>query len=71
MEPKEITIGKSRKITGRLRAHESWIKSDIRYELQPGEELTLAQLQEANRDIESILDIQEQAEREYWGRPRQ
>ena len=70
MEARAITIGKSRKITGRLKAHETWVKCDIRYALEDGEQLTIPQLQDAMADIESILDLQEVSEREYWGRPR-
>lgn len=63
MKVKTMQIGKSRKVTGPNRSNETWLTVKLEYE-----ELifTTQEIDEADRDLEIILDKLETTERVRW-----
>ena len=63
MKVKTMQLGKSRKIVGAVKTQETWLTVKLEYEDLL---FSMEEIEEANTDLEIILDKLETTEREKW-----
>ena len=63
MEVKTMQLGKSRKIVGAVKTQETWLTVKLEYEDLL---FSMKEIDEADTDLEIILDKLEKTERERW-----
>ena len=63
MKVKTMQLGKSRKVVGAVKTQETWLTVKLEYEDLL---FSMEEIEEANTDLEIILDKLETTERERW-----